>query len=299
MFQVISFVFGFLLLLAVLVVIDRRKRYVITTWLNKSPNRLWLLPAIVVSYYCLVAYLNGAWEIKEVIKLIIYFAVLVLILRFFEKPADNRIFPFVVFILAIWMPTEFGLLPMLWGNVGGLPFPGAVWFGIITFLLAADFWKNPKINCSWWLDVDDLKTISKVFVLLLILIAPAAISINFIKLSLSRDVSNYPAFAIIVFLGIFLTTALVEEIIFRGFIQGLVMTRMKFLPGLIVSLIIFGLSHLNNNVKDYNFPNWWYVLFATIAGIGYGYVYHKRKSIVASAALHALVDFTWVIFFQG
>jgi membrane protease YdiL (CAAX protease family) len=59
--------------------------------------------------------------------------------------------------------------------------------------------------------------------------------------------------------------------------------------------VIFGFAHITNNGV---FPNWRYVLLASIAGIFYGRTWRKTGSIFPSAILHALVDTTWHLLFR-
>ncbi len=149
----------------------------------------------------------------------------------------------------------------------------------------------------------ELGFVGMVYFALCIIIVPLGIHVNFIALGFNHKILANPANAILLLPIIFVTTAIPEELLFRAWIQNLFMTRLRFYPGLLCAAIIFGLSHLDNRVvistHVFGLPNWWYAFFATFAGVGYGYVYHKRKSLVASALLHALVDFTWVLFFRG
>jgi membrane protease YdiL (CAAX protease family) len=46
------------------------------------------------------------------------------------------------------------------------------------------------------------------------------------------------------------------------------------------------------------FPNWRYVVLASIAGFFYGWTWRKTGSIFASALLHAAVDITWHFLFR-
>ena len=66
------------------------------------------------------------------------------------------------------------------------------------------------------------------------------------------------------------------------------------MPGWIVASIIFGLSHIDHGV----FPNWRYVLLATVAGIFYGLAWRRTKSMFPAAVVHTLVDTTWHLLFQ-
>ncbi len=96
-------------------------------------------------------------------------------------------------------------------------------------------------------------------------------------------------------LGILFFTAWPEEFLFRGLLQNLLARSLRSpFAGLLVTAVIFGLAHINNGA----FPNWRYVLLATIAGIFYGRVWLKTCSIFASCLVHALVDITWHALFR-
>ena len=96
-------------------------------------------------------------------------------------------------------------------------------------------------------------------------------------------------------LGILIFTAWPEEFLFRGLLQNMLSQKSKsdFAAWCFAS-VLFGLSHITNG----HFPNWRYVLLATIAGLFYGWTWRKTGSIFASAVVHALVDATWHFFFR-
>lgn len=91
------------------------------------------------------------------------------------------------------------------------------------------------------------------------------------------------------FLLILATTALPEEMLFRGLIQNSLMQRLGTqFSTLLLAGFIFGCAHLDNGPGP--LPNWRYMMVATIAGVAYGKVFEKSSSIFASAGLHALVN---------
>jgi uncharacterized protein len=96
-------------------------------------------------------------------------------------------------------------------------------------------------------------------------------------------------------LSTFLLIALPEEIYFRGWIQNLLERRMGRTVSLLVTAVIFGLSHFN---KRTTFFNWRYVLLAAIAGIFYGRAWRAERRIGASAITHATVDTIWGAFLR-
>jgi len=95
---------------------------------------------------------------------------------------------------------------------------------------------------------------------------------------------------------IFIGTALPEEILFRSLIQNLLMLRFGAnTRTLLIAAFIFGCAHLDNGPQAV--PNWRYMILATIAGVAYGAVFRKASTILSSAALHMLVDWTKHFFF--
>ncbi len=98
------------------------------------------------------------------------------------------------------------------------------------------------------------------------------------------------------YLEIFLFIALLEETFFRGFLQTLISNRLHnwFVGQLIVSCL-FGLFH----ILHAPFPNWRYVVLATLAGWFYGSAFRKSGSLIASSLVHATVDTVWRTWFSA
>ena len=95
------------------------------------------------------------------------------------------------------------------------------------------------------------------------------------------------------FLGIFLFVAVAEEVFFRGLLQNLLEGSLRSRYGAqAVAAVLFGLSH----IRHAPYPNWRYVALATVAGWFYGSAYRNRRSLMASAITHALVDTLWRTF---
>jgi membrane protease YdiL (CAAX protease family) len=96
-------------------------------------------------------------------------------------------------------------------------------------------------------------------------------------------------------LGILLFTAWPEEFLFRGLLQNMLARASKSdLAGWWTASILFGFSHITNM----GFPNWRYVLLASIAGFFYGWTWRKTGSIFTSALVHASVDVMWHFLFR-
>jgi uncharacterized protein len=96
-------------------------------------------------------------------------------------------------------------------------------------------------------------------------------------------------------MGILLFTAWPEEFLFRGLLQNMLSRASKSdLAGWWMASILFGFAHITNM----GFPNWKYVLLASVAGIFYGWTWRKTGSIFASALVHAAVDVSWHFLFR-
>jgi membrane protease YdiL (CAAX protease family) len=89
---------------------------------------------------------------------------------------------------------------------------------------------------------------------------------------------------------IFLFIAILEEFFFRGVLQNLLEGSLRSrYAGQALAAVIFGLSHIRHAPS----PTWRYVALATVAGWFYGMAYRNHRSLIASSAVHALVDILW------
>jgi uncharacterized protein len=88
----------------------------------------------------------------------------------------------------------------------------------------------------------------------------------------------------------FLFIAVPEELFFRGWMQNLLERRLGRTPALLVTAVLFGLSHFNKRALHFN---WRYVVLAALAGIFYGRAWRRDRRVGASAITHAFVDTVW------
>lgn len=91
-----------------------------------------------------------------------------------------------------------------------------------------------------------------------------------------------------------LFVCLAEEAFFRGFIQKNlqnICASLKFgnCMAILITAILFGLAHYMGGVK--------YMILATIAGVGYGWVYWRTRRIEASILTHFGLNLTHFLFF--
>ena len=96
-------------------------------------------------------------------------------------------------------------------------------------------------------------------------------------------------------ISIFAFIAVLEETYFRGWVQNLLERRMGRHGALILTAILFGLSHFNKGATHFN---WRYVLLATFAGIFYGRAWRAERRLVASCITHASVDTIWLFWLK-
>jgi membrane protease YdiL (CAAX protease family) len=96
-------------------------------------------------------------------------------------------------------------------------------------------------------------------------------------------------------ISIFAFVAILEETYFRGWVQNLLERRIGRAGALIVTAVLFGLSHFNKGATHFN---WRYVLLASFAGIFYGRAWREDHRLLASTFTHASVDTIWLIWFH-
>jgi CAAX protease family protein len=132
------------------------------------------------------------------------------------------------------------------------------------------------------------------FVVFAILALPVGYAMHFIRFRGHRVPAGEFAFQ---FLGIYLTIAVPEELLFRGLLQNLLTKTIRRGPpgryALIIASVSFGASHFHHPP----IPNWRYCIMATLAGLVYGNAYQARGRISCSALTHTLVDTIWRFWF--
>lgn len=197
-------------------------------------------------------------------------------------------------VVGVWVFVKFSPSHMLW------PYPGGRLAYVFTVLVAvsaalASFVSVRRLSGigysigwgkSWgfW--------ISASFVVFGCIAIPLGTGMHFIAFA-----PQWSKWSSLVFtsLGILFFTAWPEELLFRGLLQNLLAKASKSeLAGWWTASILFGFSHITNM----GFPNWRYVILASIAGLFYGWTWRKTGSIFASAIVHAAVDITWHFLFR-
>jgi len=197
-------------------------------------------------------------------------------------------------ILGIWVFVKFGPRLWLW------PYPDGRLAHVMTVLVAvnaalASFLlvrraKGMGYSIGWgkrW----GLYVIGSLLAFACIAV-PLGMGLHFITFAPHWSKwSNYVGLS----LAILMFTAWPEELLFRGLLQNFLARASKSdLAGWWTASVLFGFSHITNM----GFPNWRYVILATLAGLFYGWTWRKTGSIFASALVHAAVDAIWHFLFR-
>ncbi|MBV8514567.1 MAG: CPBP family intramembrane metalloprotease [Acidobacteria bacterium] len=199
-----------------------------------------------------------------------------------------------VTIAAVWTAVKFWPSHWFW------PFPGGrlayvftvllcVTVAIAAFLLVRRF-AGTGYNIGWgprW----PIYTLGSFFVFAAISI-PLGMAMHFV--AFGPRWGEWKTLPLLT-LAILCFTAWPEEFLFRGLLQNMLQRTMKNeVFGWVIASILFGFSHITNM----EFPNWRYVILASIAGMFYGWTWRKTQSMFASAIVHALVDALWHFLFR-
>ncbi|UMZ13979.1 CPBP family intramembrane metalloprotease [Pseudomonas sp. MPFS] len=135
--------------------------------------------------------------------------------------------------------------------------------------------------CPWIIGRRSLRLSLCASVLALLLCAITALG-GALLLGIISWAPKWPDQAWLWVLNNLLLVTLVEEALFRGYIQGGLSRRLKHLPygenlALLASALLFGLAHLG--------AGWQWTLLASVAGIGYGLAY-RFGGLGAALATH-------------
>ena len=258
-----------------------------------GPGSAWLLPLVLFLLYLVYALGTGTASVLQFVAVAGFLFIPMLLLAT-ARDATPATWQDFATIAAIWTGVKFGPSHWIW------PYPGgriayiftvvvAVNLAIAGFLLLRRV-KNVGYTIGWgngWTFY-----VAGSLMIFACISIPLGIRMHF--LAYAPRFNEWKTF-ISLSIGILFFTAWPEEFLFRGLLQNLLSrTSNNETVGLAVASILFGFSHITNM----HFPNWRYVLLASIAGVFYGWTWRKTGSIFASALVHAGVDTLWHFLFR-
>ncbi len=296
----------------ILVLMSEKVREKLRGWLSVSSARIFVIPAVILAINAILLSLAGVWDSESFLRLSIYFLIPTAVVAIFAKRVSDggwkaTVHDFGVLTL-LWLPVSLKLIQKNWKFSEfnySLTALSAVIFAIMVYTCV----RKLDFSMAWQIRRQDLKIVGWSYLILAIPLIIAALSIGFAKFNLSKNFDwHSPILApqlLIFFVGLWFAPALVEEIIFRGIIQNIMIDRLSPIIGIVVASIIFGFSHISQHEGGRTFPNWPYVAMASVAGTAYGLVFYickkrgSRNALVMAATLHAMVDFTWFTFLRN
>lgn len=120
--------------------------------------------------------------------------------------------------------------------------------------------------------------------ILLLSLLPIAAMLGALKPELS-----FPSWWWLFALNNLILTCVAEEALFRGFVQQSLSRRFDWRLGLVIASILFGLAHFAGGPL--------LIVFATLAGLGYGLVFHFTGRLWCAVLAHFLFNFCHLVFF--
>jgi membrane protease YdiL (CAAX protease family) len=253
----------------------------------------WLLAVALFSLFVVYMLGTGTASLLRLAAMAGFLFVPMSLLSLGQAATPGSWYDFLTLLL-IWVTVKFGPSHWVW------PYPEARLAYIFTVIVAVDLaiagflllrgTKNVGYGIGWgsrW----SLYVFGSLALFALIAI-PLGIRIHFI--AYAPRVREWKMFLPLA-AGILFFTAWPEELLFRGLLQNLLSRASNNeTAGWIAASVLFGFSHITN----LHFPNWRYVLLASIAGLCYGWTWRKTGSIFASAIVHGSVDVLWHFLFR-
>lgn len=283
------------LLLAILAFLFPLVQNGVRALLHSRPILLFAAPVLLTVLFSLLAWTTGAFSFALALLVLLYTSAPVLA-AFLQGSGGRPSWLDFCIILMLWLPLEFSagqhLIPRpAQGFLHSVAYGIAILIALLIFL---GFRALPgmKYNLP---TARDLSYGALAFLLCAPILIFAGRLLHFIP---PFHPTAHPSLRGIgtTFGAIFVGTALPEEILFRSLIQNWLMQRFGFTNRmLLAAALIFGCAHLDNGPQP--LPNWRYMILATIAGVAYGRVFQKSSSVVSSALLHMMVDWTKHFFF--
>jgi membrane protease YdiL (CAAX protease family) len=294
--QAVAGIYGCFLLLLVLAVVPGapaarewiRQRIQVRV---RAPVKL----AFLILIWCLpyFAYAAGTQDFRwTALARLLVVAVPVPFLYRLLPVQDPRRFAWQDLAVAVWLAAVLlsHQLSGIWNVPANLDFMARL------FLIGVASWcwvferPVPELGYDFSFSAKTLTSAAQNFALFALIAIPSSLALRFTEWNPRRTT---PLGFGASFLEIFLFVALLEELFFRGFLQTLLSASLRSTRnGQVLVSCLFGLFH----ILHAPFPNWRYVLLATVAGWFYGSAFLKSGNLMGSSLTHALVDTVWRTF---
>lgn len=259
-------------------------------WLGNGPRYWWLL-VIWCLPYVIYAAGTGDWRAPAMARLLGIALPVIAIYKLLPVQDGSRFAPqdAAVSVLLIGSVLSHAMHG-IWSVPANLDFLARLYLVTVAGWSWTLLRPVPELGYNFRFSQPVLRAATLNFGYFAIIAIPLGFSLNFI--SWHPRWRGIPVF-LTDFLEIFLFVALLEEMFFRGFLQSLLSKSLgSWLKGQAVVSCLFGLFH----ILHAPFPNWRYVLLATVAGWFYGSAFRKGGNLMASSLTHALVDTVWRTF---
>ncbi len=318
--EIVVIIIGTVMLAVTLIAMMKKStREGVGAWLAEKPLRIWWLPFLMLAYYSMMSVAVDQWGFNQFALLAVYFGLPTLLLYLTGPKSDDTftgrdlVINFAV-ALWIWLLIELKIVDTNWlrvqiGSTQPTALPLGVYAAVIYTLIALSGWRRFDLKCDLSFKKSDLLPTAATFGVLSVTLLLITLSTGLTTLGIAEVVRlnplglplaiAIPAAVLVAVPMIFVSIGVVEEILFRGAIQNLLRHRLNPIGALVIASAVFGLAHMNKRALGFDVPNWPYAGVATIAGLGYGFVFWKTNSIMASATVHAMIDAMWVLFLRG
>ena len=282
--------------------VQARARELTAAW----PAAATALPGLLAAVAVLVALASGTVGPERLIALPVFVALALVLARPARSPGA---------VAGGWRliggGLALGLVAGSWDRALKIPVPGNTEIGLAFFLavglglfLYTAVVPLASMNLRLVLGRRDLGTAAAGFAAVVVLAMPLGFALDFVVWNPRLDGAG---FALARLLGLIVFVGIPEEMLFRGLFQEGLGRLTTARAGWIIASVIFGLSHITKRTgltaaqrEEMLFGvtlNWRYALLATIAGLGYGWVYRKTGRVSAAAFTHGAVNWVWSGFF--
>ena len=262
----------------------------LTNYLKENPFKIFYLGILLMIPYSLYCLASQTFHWQGPLKL---FALVLGPLVFAALAAKNDYgrwsFYDLALVIWIWVPFDLRLLNGIW-----LWPPGDAEYSLNTLFaltIVAPLYLYLRgvpyagLPLKW--QKSDFKTISLYLNSYTIIAIPLGLMTGFLAWNPQTNIGSWFSQP----LGIFFFIAVPEELLFRGIFLSYLEDKIKIkhVP-LILSSILFGLSHLNNPPLW----DWRYLMMSTLAGVAYGLAFMRSRNLLAPVIIHTMVDYVWV-----